>query len=283
MNKASTLFALLLFICTDCGKARQSSIYSKHDKADVAVMQSETKVEDSEKLLPAGVRILQKVYPDAGIKYDNGYIVFPDGERILYDDGKSKDFVAMLDNSDVEDMFSMAYDTLSATPSYMSDAGRSRCEALFKKMYGKSAAQVESRMETVNWFGQRIRFTKVNGASRQLRRVADELRGMPHLAKFLTPASTFYWRNVRGAKRMSAHSYGIAIDINVKMSDYWLWANPKKAETAKIEYKNRIPHELVRVFEKHGFVWGGRWYHYDTMHFEYRPELLCSVSDYKQE
>jgi hypothetical protein len=21
-------------------------------------------------------------------------------------------------------------------------------------------------------------------------------------------------------------------------------------------------------------VWGGRWYHYDTMHFEYRPELF---------
>jgi peptidoglycan LD-endopeptidase CwlK len=28
------------------------------------------------------------------------------------------------------------------------------------------------------------------------------------------------------------------------------------------------------VFEKHGFIWGAKWYHYDTMHFEYRPELL---------
>src|SRR5690242_16362928 len=27
-------------------------------------------------------------------------------------------------------------------------------------------------------------------------------------------------------------------------------------------------------FEQHGFIWGGRWAHYDTMHFEYRPELL---------
>ena len=39
-------------------------------------------------------------------------------------------------------------------------------------------------------------------------------------------------------------------------------------------YKNRIPMEIVRIFEKHGFIWGGRWSHYDTMHFEYRPELL---------
>jgi len=30
----------------------------------------------------------------------------------------------------------------------------------------------------------------------------------------------------------------------------------------------------VAVFERHGFIWGGKWFHYDTMHFEYRPELL---------
>jgi hypothetical protein len=30
----------------------------------------------------------------------------------------------------------------------------------------------------------------------------------------------------------------------------------------------------VEVFERHGFIWGGKWNHYDTMHFEYRPELL---------
>jgi hypothetical protein len=35
-----------------------------------------------------------------------------------------------------------------------------------------------------------------------------------------------------------------------------------------------MPREIVDIFERHGFIWGGRWYHYDTMHFEYRPELL---------
>ncbi|MFY4861157.1 M15 family metallopeptidase, partial [Aliarcobacter butzleri] len=39
-------------------------------------------------------------------------------------------------------------------------------------------------------------------------------------------------------------------------------------------YKNKIPLEIVEIFEKYGFIWGGRWYHFDTMHFEYRPELL---------
>ena len=39
-------------------------------------------------------------------------------------------------------------------------------------------------------------------------------------------------------------------------------------------WSNKIPAEIIAAFEKHGFIWGGRWYHYDTMHFEYRPELL---------
>ena len=41
-------------------------------------------------------------------------------------------------------------------------------------------------------------------------------------------------------------------------------------------YRNRIPWEIVEVFEKHGFVWDGKWYHFDTMHFEYRPEIIAA-------
>jgi hypothetical protein len=40
-------------------------------------------------------------------------------------------------------------------------------------------------------------------------------------------------------------------------------------------HRNRIPFEVVEPFEAEGFIWGGKWYHYDTMHFEYRPELFA--------
>ncbi len=49
------------------------------------------------------------------------------------------------------------------------------------------------------------------------------------------------------------------------------------APNGHIAYKNEIPWEIVRIFEAHGFIWGGKWYHYDTMHFEYRPELLMTA------
>jgi len=41
---------------------------------------------------------------------------------------------------------------------------------------------------------------------------------------------------------------------------------------------NEIPWEIVHIFEKHGFIWGGKWYHYDTMHFEYRPEMIAPAN-----
>jgi len=34
-----------------------------------------------------------------------------------------------------------------------------------------------------------------------------------------------------------------------------------------------MPQSVVDAFERQGFIWGGKWNHYDTMHFEYRPEF----------
>ena len=56
---------------------------------------------------------------------------------------------------------------------------------------------------------------------------------------------------------------------------YWLWSKPDAQ--GRFPYRNSIPPEIVTVFERHGFIWGGRWSHYDTMHFEYRPEIIISA------
>ena len=89
-----------------------------------------------------------------------------------------------------------------------------------------------------------------------------------------------YWRTVRGTNsRLSPHSFGIAIDLNTKYSNYWQWDCKCTSENVDLSYKNKIPQGIIDIFEKHGFIWGGKWYHYDTMHFEYRPELLFSEAD----
>ena len=213
-------------------------------------------------------------YPAFKMTYRDNALHFEDGTKIIYDDGREKSFEEKLDDCDIEDMFSMDYDRTSTVPGYLEDCGRGRNEELFKKMYGRTEGEVRKNLVSVNWFGQKIPFTKVNGAAEQLGKVAAELAKLSQYRKYLTNASTFYWRKVRGANRQSAHSYGIAIDINTTYSNYWLWSNPNCSETDTLKYVNRIPLEVVEVFEKYGFIWGGRWYHYDTMHFEYRPEFF---------
>ena len=270
MNLAYAILALCLFACNGNTVKETSLADNSFDTLSIAETNNAVSVDT----IPFYAQKIIDAYPDLGLKYESGNLIFTDGTIIICDDGKEKNFVEKLDNCDIEDMFSMKYDSTATTPSYLNDCGRGRNEELFKKMYGSSELAARKNLVSIEWFGQKIPFTKVNGAAEQLKKVAFELQKMPHYRKFLTNASSFYWRMVRGTNRQSAHSYGIAIDINTSYSNYWLWSNPKCKETDKIRYENRVPIEIVRVFEKYGFIWGGRWYHYDTMHFEYRPEFL---------
>lgn len=225
--------------------------------------------------VPRAHTALLTAYPDQIKEISDNYITMANGERILFDDGEEKNFQQRLDDSDVEDMFYDVYFLPDPVPEYLHDTGRTRSDALFKAMYGKSAAEVQSRLVSVPWFGQTVQFTPVNGAADSLKAVAKEIERFPELQPYLKSSGTFYWRQVRGANRMSAHSYGIAFDIAVDKSDYWLWKTGNNDELQKVEYANKIPRQLVEIFQKHGFIWGGSWYHFDTMHFEFRPEILA--------
>ena len=57
---------------------------------------------------------------------------------------------------------------------------------------------------------------------------------------------------------------------------YWVWTRVNNKAWYAVPYDKRWhpPKEVVKVFEKYGFIWGGKWHNYDTIHFEYRPELI---------
>ncbi len=189
----------------------------------------------------------------------------------------------MLDNATLADMVSLPYvkGALTAAPLRNHDPGRARHTPLFDAMYGGTLAEVRKNCVPIRWVdGSTLLCTSINNVSKHLQAVADELRRLhPTLLRYLSkPGGTLVWRSIAGTDRRSAHSYGIAIDINVAHADYWRNA---RGSATSLAYKNRIPPQIVDVFERHGFVWGGKWYHYDTMHFEFRPELCtpaCSCS-----
>ncbi len=222
---------------------------------------------------------LVRAYPEALSGHDDKSITWRDGTVMAVDDGiADKPFDQLLRNASILDQLRLPY-TIGASgpPAVNADPGRFRNEAFFKKMYGDcNTAEVKRNLATIIWlprsWGKPVQVTRVNGIADRLKQVSAEIDALDPVvrAAAFPIAGVLSCRPVADTGRMSMHGYAAAIDLNLKFSDYWLWAGKAKS----IGYKNRMPQEIVDIFERHGFIWGGKWYHYDTMHFEYRPELL---------
>jgi len=230
--------------------------------------------------IPKEIKKLMSAYPSQIIGFSNHYVLFSDSSKLLFDDRKQKTTEQLLNNPDIQDMFAFSYPKgkIKIPIKKNNDPGRIRNDDFFKKMYGKTAAEVQKNLVEIVWcpklVGQKLRITSINGVDKHLAAVSAELDKHPEWKDYLKSAGTFNWRMVRGNNRLSPHSFGIAIDLNIKHSNFWQWDCKCTSEDVDLTYKNKIPQGIVDIFEKHGFIWGGKWYHYDTMHFEYRPELL---------
>ena len=231
--------------------------------------------------VPESATIFLGCYPASLSGFSNNQLLFRNGAKVQFDDGQKKNFQELLAHATPLNQLQQSYPVGSGSynpPEYNYDPGRFRCAAFFRTMYGSNPGEVESYLVTIPWMPRSthatVRITSINGVDRALAAVSAELDQLPEEQKkyVITTSGTYNWRPIAGSDQLSAHSFGIAIDINSDYSDYWRWAKPNG--DSKIVYRNRIPHSIVEIFERHGFIWGGKWYHYDTMHFEYRPELL---------
>lgn len=188
-----------------------------------------------------------------------------------------------LDNADLYSQMRQPYQLgrLSSPPAIDMDPGRLRYTPLFEEIYGASKKEVESNLVSVHWApcNCNVRFSKVNGAAKALEQVGLEIK-QAGLSDYVQKSlGTFNWRIIAGTKRLSMHSFGIAIDFELpnKLGRYWRWDKNHKTNGFPVaiisdEKLNRV----VDIFEQHGFIWGGKWWHYDSIHFEYRPELTAS-------
>jgi hypothetical protein len=141
------------------------------------------------------------------------------------------------------------------------------------------------RMKTIHFLGFHVmaHYSILKELSLVEERIQKEARTNSRVRQWVDSLSTvscWTWRNIADSESRSFHSYGIAIDLLPRstrgLETYWLWTAEHNPEWWAVPYSKRYhpPDEVIRIFESFGFIWGGKWMVYDTMHFEYRPEIF---------
>ena len=159
--------------------------------------------------------------------------------------------------------------------------------SFFDALYcSDSRAHLESCLKKISFLGftctvhKRIvdPLKKVNDEIMALAKTDNETKSF---VNSLTSAEAYFWRIIAGTKRKSFHSLGIAVDIRPKRLNgkaiFWSWTKDKEPENWMLTplAKRWIPpQKVLDIFERNGFIWGGKWIIFDNMHFEYHPELI---------
>jgi hypothetical protein len=161
-----------------------------------------------------------------------------------------------------------------------------RSEAFLEHLFGAgSRAETLKRIVRVSFLGFSVQVhERIAGPLQEVARECDALRASdPQAAAFfagLAEIDGFNYRDVAGTLSRSYHGYGLAVDLIPKSyagrAPYWRWVMESDPKWWATPYERRwsVPRQVVSAFERHGFVWGGKWLFFDTMHFEYRPEIL---------
>jgi len=140
-------------------------------------------------------------------------------------------------------------------------------------------------IKQIRFLGQSVQvhysiLTQLSLVEAQILRIAKTNTTVRQWINNLNSAESWNWRNIAASQSRSFHAYGAAIDLLPRslrgLETYWLWTANHTPEWWNVPYTRRFhpPDEIVKAFESFGFIWGGKWRYYDTMHFEYRPEIL---------
>lgn len=108
----------------------------------------------------------------------------------------------------------------------------------------------------LSWGGTAKTVSCHTSAAQSLKAVLDELAKSPSWSTINDWGGCYMWRMQRGAKVLSKHCWGIAVDLDTV-------DNP-------MGVIGHLDPRIVDAFERHGWYWGGNFHgrRRDAMHFE---------------
>lgn len=224
---------------------------------------------------------LEAAYPGSDLDIAAGTFTSAEGQVLPWEPARAVAPLDRLDGATIGDMFHETY-PLAFDPgprlSPRTDPGRARNAALMRALWFDDADRAAASLAPAVYrgAGRRTAFavTTRHCVRAQLQAALDEIaaHGAAMDRFFSDVGGTFNWRRIAGTDRLSSHAFAIAVDLNTRLGAYWRWAGVDPGAAGAFD--NVTPREIVVAMERYGFIWGGKWRHYDSFHFEYRPELI---------
>jgi hypothetical protein len=250
------------------------------------------------------MRALAQAYPwrIEKVEFHNGdWAVFMEGAWYYYAGGRllPEELLYMAEDYSPQSFYNYQRDlpawtrpTPEEAARYSSMAGnrsteqRKRSTHFFDSLWrARSRDESYQRLKTIRFLGRNlnIHYAIMEDLAIVEERILEAAKTDSSVQAWVNNISTldaWSWRNIADSQSRSYHAYGIAIDILPASlggkETYWLWTANHRPDWWNASYSERFhpPNAVIRAFEDNGFIWGGKWLLFDTMHFEYRPEVL---------
>ncbi len=170
------------------------------------------------------------------------------------------------------------YPEPGAMPTYCSD--------FLESLWGSTEREVRNHSRSVRFLDHRLfvneilldPLARLERAIRATAVVDDEVTAW---MDDLEITYSFDYREIAGSEGRSQHSWGLAVDFVPSSYEgraaYWRWSRALDREgwhQIPMDERWSPPQRVIELFEAQGFVWGGKWAHFDAIHFEYRPDII---------
>lgn len=160
------------------------------------------------------------------------------------------------------------------------------CTDVLESLWGSTEDEIRSHGQSTTFLGRKMFLNNlvIDALVGVERDILDASRDDPAIARWIDELAitySFINRGIAGSPTRSHHAWGMALDLVPTSYEgrhvYWRWSRVFNREDWHLipwERRWSPPQAVVEIFESHGFIWGGKWSHFDNIHFEYRPEIL---------
>ncbi len=156
-----------------------------------------------------------------------------------------------------------------------------------EKAFGTTEEEIRSHGVSAEFLGRKVFVNEfcLDSLKAVEKEIQEAAATNPHVSAWVQDikvAYSFIDKEIAGTRGRSHHAWGLAIDLVPNSyrgkQVYWRWSRVfNREDWDRIPMKERWspPQVVIQAFENHGFVWGGKWSRFDTIHFEFRPEIVA--------